>query len=56
MNTWKMQKDDNKKTRKGRPKKYDYEEVQRFYDKGNSLKDCIQKFGMAKRTIENAEG
>lgn len=52
-----MQKDDNekkKKTRAGRPKKYDYKEVQRYYDKGNSLRDCIQKFGMAKRTIEAA--
>ena len=37
-----------------RKKKYNWEEVQAFYDEGNSLRDCSRQFGMAKRTLEAA--
>lgn len=36
-------------------KKYNWKSVQRYYNKGNSLRDCIKKFGMAKRTLEVAK-
>jgi predicted restriction endonuclease len=36
-------------------KKYNWKSVQRYYNKGNSLRDCIKKFGMAKRTLETAK-
>ena len=36
-------------------KKYNWKRVQRYYNKGNSLRECIKKFGMAKRTLEIAK-
>lgn len=35
-------------------KKYNWKRIQTYYDKGNSLRDCIKKYGMAKRSIEDA--
>jgi DNA-binding transcriptional ArsR family regulator len=44
----------------GRPRssrfqrRYDWAEVQRFYDAGHSISECQEKFGMARRTFEKA--
>jgi hypothetical protein len=48
------------KRRLGRPidtrcnRRYDWAEVQRFYDAGNSITECQQRFGFARKTFMDA--
>jgi HNH endonuclease len=36
------------------PKRYDWDEVQRYYDQGHSVAECRRRFGMANRSITDA--
>ena len=35
-------------------RRYDWEEVQRYYDEGHSISECRRRFGMANRTFTDA--
>jgi HNH endonuclease len=36
------------------PARYDWDEVQRYYDQGHSVAQCRRRFGMANRTVTEA--
>lgn len=35
-------------------RRYDWEAVQRYYDAGHSIRECMERFGFAKQTWHNA--